>query len=282
MPSTRGSEPGEAPEQFVAPLGQAGLFGVLTRPREATDTALLVLNAGLLPSPGPYRLHIDLAAAAAHADIACLRLDQSGKGESPARQGLARVDAVREDVGDACTYLASEGIDRVVLVGLCSGADDAMFALDAHAHIVGAVLLDGMARRNWRFRLRQLAPKLLRAASWRTLLRRAVASAASSDTETPAPIDIREWVDPVAMCRTTKTFLDRGGGVLAVFTGSTSGYYNHQGQLRTNLQPAADARLTEAYWPDAEHLYPCVRQRRRLLETIGNWLAREVKASVSR
>ena len=67
-------------------LGESGMFGIRTGSADAgSSLGLIVLNAGMLPSVGPFRLHSELSFALGGTDVSVLRLDQSGKGESPMR-----------------------------------------------------------------------------------------------------------------------------------------------------------------------------------------------------
>ena len=108
------------------------LFGVTTRPVPQVSSpvrrlGVLLLTAGAIHHVGPNRLHVTLARKWAAEGHVVLRLDVSGIGDSRTRAGeLENVvygHRACEDVTLALRYLrAQPEVDRVVVIGLCSGA----------------------------------------------------------------------------------------------------------------------------------------------------------------
>lgn len=113
-------------------LGPSGLFGIETERAGAGDGArptVVLLSSGTDTHVGPSRLWVQLArrwAASGHAR--CVRVDLSGWGESDPRPGRpARVLRAPEAFDDVAEVVAGVGDPRrVVLVGLCSGAYQAL------------------------------------------------------------------------------------------------------------------------------------------------------------
>ena len=112
----------------------AGLFGILTYnhdvPAPAAPAALF-LNVANQHHVGPNRLWVELARQWAGAGIRSLRLDLSGLGDSPHRQGApGRWECFKpeafDDVADAARWLSPDDPSNVVLVGLCSGGYQAL------------------------------------------------------------------------------------------------------------------------------------------------------------
>ena len=114
-------------------IGPGRLFGMLSEPEEgsAPSTPTVVfLNVGLIPHHGPGRLWVELArACAASGNVRCLRVDLSGLGDSPTRQGATELRSfpvgALEDLGDIHRAVSADGSDLIV-VGVCSGADHAI------------------------------------------------------------------------------------------------------------------------------------------------------------
>lgn len=113
-------------------IGAAGLFGIVSEPLgPSVSTTVLMLNSGNNSHVGPSRLWVELSRRWAAMGVRCVRFDQSGLGDSPTRPGQApqviRAPENFDDVADARAELASDPRD-VVLVGLCSGAYQALEA----------------------------------------------------------------------------------------------------------------------------------------------------------
>jgi pimeloyl-ACP methyl ester carboxylesterase len=123
-------------------LGPAHLFGILSEPEGEVDPAapmVVFLNVGRIGHHGPGRLWVDLARSLAVTGLRCLRVDLSGIGDSPTRPG--RTDLVvfpadaPKDMHDIRTAATTQDGDRLIWVGLCSGA----------AHAIEAALAEPVA-----------------------------------------------------------------------------------------------------------------------------------------
>jgi hypothetical protein len=255
--------------------GSRQLFGILTSPEcGVAETGVLFFNAGLLHNVGPFRLYIDLAVRLGEAGIPTLRIDQSGKGESMPRTGLSRVETVREDFQDCLAELQKIGVNRVVLIGLCSGADDAFEVLHEPYRPTGIIMLDGFARKTARFFVNRYGPKVLSYKAWLRLIGRVAAKNSGGDQSSwvDEEINIRDWSSNAEMIKRIDDFLLDGGHMLAVYTHGQS-YYNYEGQLRevlsARIPPAA---LEEIYFEDADHTYTSERQREELVSSVVRWV----------
>ena len=108
-----------------------------------SDLAVLCLNAGLLHHVGPHRMHVLLARALAARGIHCLRLDQSGIGDSAVRGDDTPAEEVPvREIEEAISELESRGCRRFILFGICSGAVTAAKAALDHSKIVGVVMVN--------------------------------------------------------------------------------------------------------------------------------------------
>jgi hypothetical protein len=85
-----------------------------------------MVNNGVASHVGPGRAWVDFAARCATEGWIALRLDLSGLGDSPARPGRTDNDSYPPSAGAdlrvAADQLTSIGIERVAMLGLCSGA----------------------------------------------------------------------------------------------------------------------------------------------------------------
>jgi alpha-beta hydrolase superfamily lysophospholipase len=117
-------------ERVVA-LGPLPLFGILTEPEAPSDgPTVLFLNSGNNSHVGPSRLWVDLARRWAGLGLRCVRMDESGLGDSPNRVGqtpqAVRVPENFDDLEDARLAVEPDDPTNVVLVGLCTGGYQAL------------------------------------------------------------------------------------------------------------------------------------------------------------
>ncbi len=119
-------------EEQLCHFGDAGhLFGILSRPVEATDKpAIVMLNAGSIHHVGPHRLYVRLARELSQAGYPVLRIDHEGLGDSvrrtQGRENHPYPPTAEEDVRASIAFLREQhGHQRFYLMGLCSGAHTA-------------------------------------------------------------------------------------------------------------------------------------------------------------
>jgi hypothetical protein len=151
------------------------LVGIAGLPAVAGDgVGVIVLNAGLVNRIGPFRLHVEMTRRLNARGYPTLRFDLSTLGDSGASQeSRTRVEQVRADVDYAMSLLERQaGCSRFVLVGLCSGAQNAHSVACTEARVAGAVFLDGYAYRTVGYKLRHYLPRLVDPARWKRLLSR--------------------------------------------------------------------------------------------------------------
>ena len=170
-----------------------GLYGVLCLPFEpqaSTVPTVLMLNTGFGRRTGDGRVFVILARRLAQSGIASLRLDVAGFGESDSRSE-ATADPyepqITDDVVAAADALGSRGHDRLIVIGICSGANAAFHAGLREPRVHGLILTNLQKfiwQRGSTFRIenkRQRRPALFylrsitRRAAWLRLLRGDVA-----------------------------------------------------------------------------------------------------------
>lgn len=120
------------------------LVGVLAGPdQRVSQTAVVILNAGLIHHVGPHRWHVQLARALAAEGLTSLRFDFSGIGDSAARpDNLPIFEIVEREPREAMDELARHGCRRFVLLGICSGAYSAFRAAAVDERVIAAVLIN--------------------------------------------------------------------------------------------------------------------------------------------
>jgi alpha-beta hydrolase superfamily lysophospholipase len=132
-------------------FGEAGrLFGIITEPRAGPTrggrTAIVFLNVGANHRVGPNRMYVSLARDLAALGYLCFRFDRAGLGDSPSANGSQEGRVYSKDaVGDvkaAITFLGDvRAVDRIVAIGLCSGAHLAFHTGLVDPRVAGQVLI---------------------------------------------------------------------------------------------------------------------------------------------
>lgn len=253
---------------------ESTLFGVCTEPDAANGCGVIILNSGLLHHVGPYRLHVTLARALREIGCHAIRLDLSGKGESPSRKGLSSYEALLKDFDDTVLELEKRGVSSFFLVGLCSGADDALFIAQHRTNLSGLVLLDGYAGRTKRFLMNHYLPRMLKVGPWLRALQRIINKILlhRSVIRSKSINEIRDWFGAADMKACYAKAFDNGISMLAIFTGGIE-YYNYHGQLAEFLDVNIERhRLKEVYYQEAGHTFSQVVLRLKLVEEICNWV----------
>ncbi|MFC6705714.1 hypothetical protein [Flexivirga alba] len=140
VPSDRVDLPqpgGQVVIESAVRLGQVGLLGICTEPAERTRRATVVfVNVANDRQTGPGRRWVDMARELAADGFRCLRLSQSGTGDSPTLPGQTFGDLycpqwlteLPDALSDPLISEPTFADERVALVSLCSGAYSALEA----------------------------------------------------------------------------------------------------------------------------------------------------------
>lgn len=124
------------------------LFGMLTEPaqRDGRRPAIILMNTGGDHHVGPHRMYAPLVRRWGVMGFTTLRIDISGLGESPARPGQSEAVAyppnALDDLHAALEYMRTRGIDRVIVMGVCSGAYYSVHAARAGIPIAGNIAVN--------------------------------------------------------------------------------------------------------------------------------------------
>lgn len=247
------------------------LVGICGLPSADTRaTGVIVLNAGLVHRVGPFRLHVDMTRRLNACGFATLRFDLSTLGDSGASgEPLSREQQVQSDVADAMALLREQaGCRQFVLVGLCSGAQNAHLVANDNPSVVGAVFLDGYAYRTTGYKLRHYLPRLLNPAN---VVRHLVRRLQARPADEPA---FRVEFPPQARVRAELAdMLRRGLQFCFIYSGGAS-YFNHRRQFGEcyGRAVATHPGVSVSFLREVDHTYILTGDRRRLLDTIETWL----------
>ncbi len=241
--------------------------------------AVLMLTPGMLHHVGPMRLHVQLARRLANYGIPSLRYDLSGIGESLAvgSGGSSLQRATREAIA-AMDWMQQEcDIEKFVLFGLCSGADDALAIAQYDQRVVGLSMMDGLGYRTKQFYLhwilKKQLPKMLRASKWFALLRGLIQVKQCSSQSMPIGQDIREFPQRAEAERQLRYLLQRGIQLQLIYTGGVVDYYSYENQF-TDMFPSLSGHINihKRYFPRMDHLATLSEDREVMLGELQRWM----------
>ncbi len=247
--------------------------------------AVLFLSAGLLRSHGPNRLYVECARQLVSRGVSSLRFDLAGIGDSVERPNNAELEentlAEVQEVID--TLSQQKGIDRFVLVGLCSGAYDAIEIAAQDDRVVGVVSLDGYSLESKWYKLhwfkRLVLPRLLQKRSWLKaidLLNQKLGRA-ETDKRQPEQVDLQvateslflESKPPEKILEQFTQLLSREVSLLCLFTGGVIDEYSYRGQLADAAPALANnPHMREVYYPEVDHLLMIDEDRKKVVNTV--------------
>lgn len=268
------------------------LVGILTEPNSAQQMngapAVLLWNAGTLHRVGPYRLNVDTARKLASLGFLVFRFDISGKGDSnPSKDERSYDERSVGDVREAMNFLSSKkGVEKFVLIGFCSGADEAHPVALQDARVTGVAFLDGFGYRTLGYYLRYYSPRrVLRFSAWRNLLKRLHARAllttgGNDDSEKRVRIFEREFPPLKKISAELQQLAERGVNLLFVYSGGVKyAYFNHYGQFKTMFN-AVDfqGKLRLEHFEESDHTYTRLSDRNKLLNCICEWMLDHFKS----
>jgi pimeloyl-ACP methyl ester carboxylesterase len=211
-----------------------------------------------------------------------MRLDVANRGDSdPRRDGLPFLDGCVADVRAAMDLLQqSLGVEKFVLMGICSGAINSIHAAMLEPRVVGAIAIDGPAHPTPGYYLRRYARRIVSVQSWANLLARsnpfrrrdarpAVRRANDEFAHLYGDMSLPSRGDAEQHLR---GILDRGVQLLFIYTGSWS-LYNYEHQFRDAFPALMKRGLVRViYVPDADHTFTRLHHQQRLLDIVGTWM----------
>lgn len=298
-------------EKILVMGDSPALVGIAAEPAAGSDTALVVLNAGLLPRVGPGRSSVMVCRRAAERGLLSVRFDLSGVGDSDPRRDDASFET--RWINDTLLVLdhlqMTRGLKRFVLMGLCSGADTSFQVAVRDARVVGLVMLDGYAYRTPEFLARRYGEKVLDPASVGRFAKRKISGliqrviegtrastpppAAPSPAPSkpppplteeelgvtlppgPAPQYVRDFPPRAEVAAQLRNLVARGVQLCIIHSGAMDLYYNYADQFRDAFRdvPFGDA-LALHYFGDADHTFTELSQQRAMQQAVEDFLAR--------
>ena len=266
------------------------LVGVLTFPGELPSTmAVVILSAGILHRVGPSRISVHLARRLARAGCTVLRFDLSGIGDSPLDSGAPSLEAsVLADIDDAITTVLREcESDGVVLLGFCSGADNAYHVAADDPRVRGVVLLDPSIERTKGFHRRRALKRLLSFRSWMNLISgRSVYLRIKRRLGSPPPMPPEFFMLLTSTgeeyVRRAKAGLESGVRYFFMFSGGIEDFCNSPMQVEEALQEVfSPDRMRVVLRSEMDHILSRKEDQEWMGDAVAGWIEENWGASDS-
>jgi len=243
---------------------------------------VVLLNAGVVHRVGPHRLNVSLARRLAGVGLTSWRVDLSGIGDSrPIPGRLTFRESAVQDIRLTMDQASADcGIRRFALIGLCSGADNALAAAVDDARIEELVLIDAPAYATPQSHRRQQWARVPRIRKpldiprWVIGVIRAVVRSlvpARFGLVIPRKESERKLPPPAEFEQLLLQLVERGARILLVYSGALGERYNDRDQIFEAF-PSLRGRIEVRYFPDANHVFTELDQRSALMDTILAWM----------
>ena len=268
-------------EQAVLFGSLTSLVGIVTKavsPASANRPAIVILNTGIIHRVGHHRMFVTMSRALGAVGYTVLRFDFSGIGDSsPRYDGLSLVDACMAEIREALDWLERDGAaSRMILIGLCSGADHAVLYGHTDPRIVGLVLMDPSIPPTLRYYVHYIGRRLRRLRSWfnvlsgrshtlRMLMRHMLPIAQRYPLQNRVP---RQTVE-----RHYRNSVDSGIEILAIFTEETTRQTYREQMIEALPNVSFGDRLTLEFFPGSDHTFALESDRSRLIQLILQWVS---------
>ena len=262
-----------------------GKIGIVTRPiggGQRDGTAVLILNTGIVHRVGHNRMYVTFARQLAEDGLTVLRFDLSGIGDSERRPDeLSQLDAALADVRDTVDWLEKNSrIRRVVLVGICSGANLALVYGGRDERVIGVTIIDPAIPPTMKYYFREFRRYGRRRAYWGVVRRRCMLVAAAL-RERVTGARSGEVVHTRLGDKKTRRFIEdayqdavrRGLKLLMILTDGQPRQHNYSEQIFDALPRVKFGDLlTLEYFSKVDHLFTDAKHRERLFCRIDDWL----------
>lgn len=273
-------------DQAVMLGPRKSLVGIVTQAADYVPSdrpVFVILNAGIIHRIGHHRMNVALSRMLAGAGYRALRFDLSGIGDSESRtDGLSPLDGTLADIRHAVDWLATaRQARRIILVGLCSGADHALVYGGSDPRVVGLVLLDPSIPPTLKYYLRYFAGHLARPRSWFDLAAgrgrawNMLKQRLGDESDEVWERHRLKLSDPEVRSFLEKAYqktVDLGIQCLAVFTHGLPHQHNYRRQI-LDAFPAVPLQdqLRLEYFSRSDHVFTSEADRSRMFDVVMEW-----------
>jgi pimeloyl-ACP methyl ester carboxylesterase len=273
-------------EQAVLIGKEQSLVGIMTRAVMAEPNGkptVIILNTGIVHRVGHHRMFVTLSRALAGIGFNVLRFDFSGIGDSEARtDSLPPLDSALADLKEVLDWLGRErSVSRVVLVGLCSGADHAILFSHKDPRVAALVLMDPSIPTTVRFYARYILQHLTRMRSfinvalgrsgllklWMGHVFFGVRSSANVRPDSLVGLRFHKYLK-----ESYRRAIANGVQILAVFTGDLTRQAYREQMLEALPDVIFGSQLKLEFLSSSDHLFTSEKDRVWLIDIILDWI----------
>jgi len=274
-------------DQAVMIGARKTLVGIVTQPvdYEPEDRPVFViLNTGIIHRVGHHRMYVSLARALARLGYQVLRFDLSGIGDSESREdGLSLLDGALADVREVVDWLVrARRARKVILMGLCSGADQALVYGISDKRVCGLVLLDPSIPPTRKYYLRHFLRRLISPKSWLNFLTgrgaswnkvRKLLGLPYDDAWERHRVNLSDPTIRVFLQNAYEQLMDLGIHCLAVFTSGVQHQHNYRRQIFEAFPKITfNNSFRLEYFAGCDHLFTSEADRERLFGIVMEWV----------
>ncbi len=274
-------------EQVVSigkPTPLFGIYATRVSNRKAS-IALLLLNSGAIHRVGSCRLSVLIARAITeNLGVPSLRFDYSGIGDSePRRTTQSRDQLAVEEVKEAMDFVQqTEGIEKFVIYGLCSGARDAFRTCVSDPRVIGIAQVDGCAYRNTKYHLQHYRERVFNAGQWVKFVTESLPQHASRFFKKTSNFEdenmfVQEW-EPYPPRQTVANdyaaLVERKVQFYVLYTGSWVEQYNYKTQFFDMFSDVdfGDS-ITLKYRRETNHIHSDLADQKHLVADLREWIS---------
>jgi pimeloyl-ACP methyl ester carboxylesterase len=260
-----------------------GLCGIVSEPDARSNPrrqAVVLSNVGMHNRIGPFRIWVELARRLAHQGFHVLRFDLSGMGDSDARPvSLADQELLELDMTEALSFVTAKyGIDRFILIGLCSGVPGAHALAARDKRVLGAAFIDGYTYRTTSYYLKRHFLRYFQPQLWVRYFRRRLAQGRRDSSELiDSPVAPPRFYSGAAPPRERfrseiSSMTERKIPLLFIYTGEVQDHFNGRRQFFQMLGPKIPRdRIALHYHAAADHLFQSLSERGDLIRRLSAW-----------
>jgi len=228
-------------------------------------------------------MSVAMSRSFARAGYTVLRFDFSGIGDSePGNDGLPPVESCLADLKDAIDWLERDRkSSRVILIGLCSGADHAILYGHTDPRVAALVLMDPSIPATARYYIQYIGRRLLRYRYWGSVLtargrilsmwiQQLLYALRPSWKSRQITLQNLRFHNYLQECY--RNAVDRGIQMLAVFTGDSMRQTYPQQMIDAFPKVAFGSQLKLELFPGSDHTFSRESDRTKLSQLILDWI----------